>query len=101
MKKLVMGTIFFLVALFSFGMSYMILTPLQYNFSTVGNATIYASNPTAQTLTTWNRINAGFGFGWSAWGIAGVLFLVLWLVNYVWGDDYYGQYAAPGPGGPR
>lgn len=96
MRRLVLGTIFFMAALFSFAMSYMILTPAYRTLETQGNATIYASNPTAETITTWTRIMVGFGFSWSAWGIAGFVFLVLWYINYVWGDDYYGQYAPPG-----
>jgi len=81
-SRLVMGSVALLISLFSFSMAYMSYTPVFYTLQEQANSTIYSRDLPAGILQIWNRANTIYGFAWSAWGILGVLCMVLWL--YVW-----------------
>ena len=97
MRKLVLGSIAFIMSLFSFTMCFYSLTPaFKILHSSANDVMQNASLPTG-IMTIWNRTYAFYGYLWPAWGALGVVFLLIWLLVYLQKEDPYSYYV----GGPR
>ncbi len=88
-NRLILGTVAFIMALFSFTMLYISLTPVYDTLETAFNDTAVQVGLSGDLLVIWTRTLAVYGKAWQVWGVFGVLCLILWLWTYLQQEDYY------------
>lgn len=88
-NRLILGTVAFIMALFSFSMLYISLTPVYDTLATAFNNTATAQGLSGDILVIWSRTLSVYTSAWQVWGVFGVLCLILWLWTYLQQEDAY------------
>jgi len=88
-NRLVLGTMAFIMALFSFTMLYLSLTPVYATLATSFDSVATAQGLSGPIATIWARTLSVFNKAWQVWGVFGALCLILWLWTYLQQEDAY------------
>lgn len=77
------------MALTSFSITYLSLSPVFQTLKTASNETISDLTLSPANQQVWDRALTVYGFAWSTWAVFGVLCLVIWLWAFLQTEDSY------------